>query len=168
MFAKYSTDIRLYLSKHQQKKPLNDRRKVIALRLMGGKLSGEVPFFEQYFLGGAETLRGYTEDRFWGNNMLLTSAEVRVPLAQSLIGVLFIDVGDAWGASSIYRDANNPSLGGDSFKATLLQMPQHEGFSPNLGYGLGIRVATPIGPLRLDYGFGSEGSRAHFSVGHVF
>ena len=168
LFSKYSTDMRLYLSKGGPRKELNEKRRVLALRLMGGSLSGNVPFFEQYFLGGAESLRGYREDRFWGKYMLLGSAEIRVPIAQSLIGVLFADCGDAWGARDIYRDPNNPELKDDPFQKLLLDQPQHKDFAPNLGYGLGIRVTTPIGPLRLDYGFGSEGSRAHFSIGHVF
>jgi len=25
-----------------------------------------------------------------------------------------------------------------------------------------------LGPLRLDYGFGTDGGRSHFSIGHVF
>lgn len=168
IFTKYSTDIRMYLSKGGPRKELNEKRKVIAIRLMGGSLSGNVPFFEQYFLGGAESLRGYREDRFWGKSMLLGSAELRIPVAQSLLGVVFADFGDAWGAREIHRDPNNPALEGDPFKQLLLDQPQHESFSPSLGYGLGIRVATPIGPLRLDYAFGSEGPRAHFSIGHVF
>lgn len=169
-FAKYNTDIRLYFSKKPKGKqePLNTNRKVVALRLMAGSLSGDVPFFEQYFLGGAESLRGYKEDRFWGKNIFLASAEYRIPLGQSLIGVLFVDCGDAWGARDIYRDPENPTLTDDPFKQLLIDMPQHEDFSPSVGYGLGIRVATPIGPLRLDYGFGEDGSRAHFSIGHVF
>ncbi len=89
-------------------------------------------------------------------------------MGTSLIGVLFADYGDAWGARNIHRNPNDPSLVNDPFKKILEEMPQHDGFSPSLGYGLGIRVATPIGPLRLDYGFGDEGSRAHFSIGHVF
>ncbi|MHB1456730.1 MAG: BamA/TamA family outer membrane protein, partial [Armatimonadota bacterium] len=168
IFSKYSTDIRLYLSKGGPRKELNEKRKVLALRLMSGNLSGNVPFFEQYFLGGAESLRGYKEDRFWGKSMLLASAELRIPVAQSLIGVIFADAGDAWGARDIYRDPDNPAIEGDPFKKLLINQPQHENFSPSIGYGLGIRVATPIGPLRLDYGFGSEGPRAHFSIGHVF
>lgn len=173
IFSKYSTDIRMYFSKRPKVNKEKDNimpknRKVIALRFMGGSLSGNVPFFEQYFLGGAESLRGYEEDRFWGKNMLLGSAEFRIPMGTSLIGVLFADYGDAWGARSIHRNPNDPNLADDPFKKILEEMPQHDGFSPSLGYGLGIRVATPIGPLRLDYGFGDEGSRAHFSIGHVF
>lgn len=168
VFTKYSADLREYFSKGGAPK-LNERRKVLAVRCTTGGISGNVPFFEQYFVGGAETLRGYEEDRFWGKYMFLASVEPRFPIAPSLTGVLFADVGDAWGASDVYRDLSNPYTQQDTSLTQLLtNMPQHENFQPSLGYGLGIRVVTPIGPLRLDYGFGSEGSRAHFSIGHVF
>lgn len=165
IFTKYSADYRRYFSKGGPRKELNEKRRVLAVRLMGGTLAGNVPFFEQYFVGGAESLRGYREDRFWGNNMFLASVESRIPLGQSLTGVVFLDAGDAWGASSEFRDPAASGLGN-----LLTTLPQHSNFSPRFGYGLGIRVGTPIGPLRLDYGFGSDTprSRAHFSIGHVF
>jgi outer membrane protein insertion porin family len=156
-FAKYSIDLRRYFSKGGARKEINEHRNVFATRLMAGSLSGSVPFFEQYFVGGAETLRGFKEDRFWGKNMLLASTEYRFPLGSSLTGVVFTDYGDAWGAPADYLII--PDL--DNYT-------QHESFKGNLGYGVGIRVQTPIGPLRLDYGFSNEGSRAHFSIGQVF
>lgn len=163
-FVKYSIDGRRYLSKGGARKELTEQRPRIALRVMGGSVSGEVPFFEQYFVGGAESLRGYKEDRFWGKNMLLASAEYRFPLAKSLTGVGFVDYGDAWGSPEEYR----LRVVGIETKDLIDGFTQHEGFSGNLGYGIGIRVQTPLGPLRLDYGFSSEGSRAHFSIGQAF
>ncbi len=157
-FAKYSIDLRRYISKGGPRTDISEQRKVLAIRLIAGSLTGNVPFFEQYFMGGAETLRGYREDRFWGKNMFLLSTEYRFPLAPSLKGVAFVDYGDAWGADEQFLNIN---LFGTEFS-------QHKDFSPSLGYGVGIRVVTPIGLLRLDYGFGSEGSRAHFSIGHAF
>jgi outer membrane protein insertion porin family len=159
IFGKYSVDFRKYFSKGGFREDLNEKRRTIAVRLMVGSLTGNVPFFEQYFLGGAESLRGYREDRFWGRNMVLLNTEYRFPVTSGLTGVGFVDVGDAWGAIPDYLDVGN------AFGESLLQ---HAGFDPNFGYGFGIRVRTPIGPIRLDYGFGSEGSRAHFSLGHAF
>lgn len=168
VFTKYSGDYRQYFSKGGTPK-LNERRPVLAIRATAGSLSGNVPFFEQYFVGGAETLRGYREDRFWGKNMFLASIEPRFPIAPSLTGVVFCDIGDAWGASDVFSNLNNSNTKNDPALTSLLtNLPQHSGFSPSIGYGVGIRVILPIGPLRLDYGFGSEGSRAHFSIGHVF
>jgi len=188
-FSKYSLDFRRYFSKGGPRRELNEKRQRLAVRLMGGSLSGTVPFFEQYFIGGAETLRGFREDRFWGRNLFLASAEYRFPVAQSLTGVVFADYGDAWGApeqfqkkpvpdtnpdGTIMKDAGGnviykrDTLGNLIMTDLIDDFPQHTGFSPNLGYGIGIRVQTPLGPLRLDYGFSSEGSRAHFSIGHAF
>jgi outer membrane protein insertion porin family len=168
-FTKYSIDLRRYFSRGGPRKELNERRKVPAVRLLVGSLTGNVPFFEQYFMGGAETLRGYREDRFWGRNMLLLNSEYRVPMASSLMGVVFVDYGDAWGAPSEFRQVTTVDEFGTPVTTDLIPgLTQHESFSPSLGYGVGIRVATPLGPVRLDYGFGSEGSRAHFSIGHAF
>ena len=114
-------------------------------------------FSEQFFVGGAETLRGYREDRFWGNRMMLLNAEYRHPMGKSLTGVVFADYGDAWEQSTpIIADP------------TKFDFTQHNSFDPHLGVGIGIRVITPIGPLRLDYGRGTEGGRTHFSIGHAF
>jgi outer membrane protein insertion porin family len=63
-----------------------------------------------------------------------------------------MDVGDAWGGNIV----------------TVNNLVQHQTFSPSIGTGIGIRVNTPIGNLRLDYGVGSEGGRTHFSIGHAF
>jgi len=169
LFTKYSVDLRTYLSKGGRRKDLNERRRRIGVRVMAGTLTGNVPFFEQFFVGGAETLRGYREDRFWGKSMFIASIEPRFPIAPNLDGVLFVDIGDAWGASNIFVNPNNPALDNDPTLKSLLQtLPQSSGFHPQIGYGPGIRVMTPLGQLRLDYGFGSEGSRAHFSFGQVF
>lgn len=189
-FTKYSVDVRRYFSKGGARKEVSERRPALAVRLLGGSLTGNVPFFEQYFVGGAETLRGFKEDRFWGKHMFLASAEYRFPVAPSLTGVAFVDYGDAWGAASAFRQSPVPERNDDGSIVTdpitgdivyqrdqdgnlvmtdlIPGFSQHEGFSPSVGYGIGIRVVTPIGPLRLDYGFSKEGSRAHFSIGHAF
>jgi outer membrane protein insertion porin family len=152
-FNKASVDIRRYFSKGGRKLTPQDKRVTLAFRLRAGISSGKLPFFEQFFIGGAESLRGYREDRFWGDNMLLASAELRKPIAQSISGVLFVDYGDAW--------AGNPQF-------FVTQLPQSRTFQGNVGTGVGIRVNTPIGHLRLDYGIGSEGGRTHFSMGQAF
>jgi outer membrane protein insertion porin family len=163
-FGKYVVDLRRYigLTPHRATNPAERQREripVVATRLMTGISSGRLPFFEQFFLGGADSLRGYLEDRFWGSRMFLFSAELRVPLASSIAGVVFADVGDAWHSLSEFQ-FSDPAL--------QTRFQQHEAFSPRTGIGLGLRVVTPIGPLRLDYAFGREGSRTHFSIGHSF
>jgi len=152
-FTKAAIDLRRYFSRGGPKTTPQDKRTTLALRLRGGVASGKIPFFEQFFVGGSESLRGYREDRFWGDKMLLFSAELRKPIAESISGVVFADYGDAWGGST------------DFF---IGELEQHSGFKGNLGVGVGMRITTPIGHLRLDYGYGKEGGRTHFSMGHAF
>lgn len=153
-FQKLQIDIRHYWSKGGRKEAPTDKRTTLAARLLGGVSNGDLPFFEQFFVGGAESLRGYSEDRFWGDKMFVLSLEYRRPVSQGLTGVLFLDYGDAWGAPRTYSISDD--------------LDQHEGFSPKIGAGLGLRVNTPIGNLRFDYGIGSDGARTHFSIGHAF
>ena len=150
-FLRASIDYRFYSSPQGRRTQPDDRRQVFALRAYYGVISGNVPFFEQFFIGGAETLRGYPEDRFWGKNTALLSFEYRQPIEKAFTAVFFVDVGHAWGG---YPSVND--------------FIQRGSFRPEVGYGLGIRVRTPLGPLRIDYGIGRDGGRTHFSVGQVF
>ena len=87
------------------------------------------------FLGGADSLRGYDTDRFWGSNLALVQAELRIPVGKdnNFQGVLLFDGGDAW--NSIYQQQG---------------LQQHTAFKFAADYGVGIRLVTPIGPIRLD------------------
>ncbi len=156
-FNKMTVDLRKYLSRGRRK-TLTEHKTVVAGRLLFGWATGSIPFAEQFFVGGAETLRGYRESRFWGKRMLLINLEYRKPLTTNLGGVLFMDIGDAWGTPF-------PLILPGDVKG---RFTQHSNFSPRIGVGAGIRLVTPIGPIRLDIGFGSEGSRTHFSIGHQF
>jgi len=153
-FVKLNLDLRGYFSRGRRAR-YNEPKRVLATRLLMGVTSGRLPFFEQFFLGGAETLRGYQEDRFWGDKMFLLTTEYRHPFGDRIQGVLFVDYGSAWGG-----DYTSLSTEGS--------FPQNKQFSGHTGIGLGIRVATPIGLIRLDYGAGKEGGRTHFSIGQVF
>ncbi|NLC56024.1 MAG: BamA/TamA family outer membrane protein [Armatimonadetes bacterium] len=143
-FTKIGADIRHYVPIGRSK-PDSSKQMVLATRLMAGAALGNTPLSENYWIGGAESLRGYREDQFHGTRLLLLSTELRVPFGSNLQGVTFFDYGYAW--------------------------PKGTGFS--LGdlqpaVGIGLRVVTQLGPLRLDYGFGKDGGRSHFSIGHVF
>jgi outer membrane protein insertion porin family len=35
-------------------------------------------------------------------------------------------------------------------------------------FGVGVRIVTPIGPIRLDYAIGKDGGRTQFSIGQSF
>ncbi len=155
-YSKGDIDIRTYLSKGGRKIKPDDKRNTFAVRVKSGMATGKLPFFEQFFVGGAESLRGYREDRFWGKKMLLVSIEYRKPIGDAMTGVLFCDYGDAWDQPEEYANVNISGL------------QQHESFVGNVGVGIGLRVRTPLGHLRLDYGVGSEGGRTHFSMGQAF
>jgi outer membrane protein insertion porin family len=157
-FGKLQFDLRGYWSKGGRKENPNDKRTTIAARLLAGVSTGDLPFFEQFFMGGAESLRGYREDRFWGTKMVLASLEYRRPVAQSMTGVLFVDCGDAWGGPDRYKP-----MGG-------AELTQHSGFEANFGAGIGMRVNTPIGNLRLDYALlkSAGGPSTSFSIGQAF
>lgn len=143
-FNKYGGDMRRYFATSKKKRPA-----VVAVRLMGGFITGDPPALEQFLIGGGETLRGFQNDRFPGLNMLAANLEYRIPMGSKLSGVLFTDIGDAWGGSFA------EDFGDTNFKL-------------HAGYGVGVRVGTPIGQIRLDFGFSSEGSETHFSVGQAF
>ena len=143
-FSKYSMDNRRYLPA--------GKRMVLAARLLVGTTTGDAPYLEQFLIGGPDSLRGYRVDRFAGSHMAILNTELRFPLSSNLIGVGFVDVGDAWGGSI----AADPFFQGD------------KSFTAHLGYGVGVRVQTPVGPLRLDLGFSKEGTETHFGVSHMF
>ena len=98
-------------------------------------------------MGGADTLRGYEDDQFRGNSMLRATMEYRVPIVKKVQGVLFVDSGYAWDK----RDETMFDLG-------LIKV----------GYGLGVRINSPLGPIKLDYGIGENQNKFHFSFGGQF
>ena len=116
---------------------------VIALRGQYGVGWGHISEFNQYKVGGQSSLRGYREDQFRGDRMALATLEYRFPIVSKVQGALFTDWGAAWS----------------------------DGYTPeNIhgSVGIGLALTTPIGPLRLDYGRGSDGGRVHFTVGGSF
>lgn len=125
------------------------RKHVIAVRLMGGIATGKMPYNDLFTLGGADSLRGYEDDEFRGNKMYAGTVEYRYPIAKKVQGVFFVDAGNAWGGTENvpwYQDNNKLHYSG----------------------GLGFRITTPIGPIRLDYGVGDNGGKFHFSFGGKF
>jgi outer membrane protein assembly complex protein YaeT len=152
-------------------------RVVVAVRARGGSIDGiggtpetvTVPFYKLYFLGGATNLRGW--GRFevsplseggtplGGKTFANFSAEVRVPIWKNLSGVLFADAGNVW---TDPWDFNVNDLRYD--------------------IGPGLRYNTPIGPIRVDFGYQlnpipgllvdgkpeTRHYRFHFSIGQAF
>lgn len=52
----------------------------LALRTAGGKVWGEYPFYESMFLGGANSLKGFSRERFAGDGVFVGQAELRMRL----------------------------------------------------------------------------------------
>jgi outer membrane protein insertion porin family len=124
----------------------------IALRSRYGFISGRVPFFEQLFIGGSSSLRGYENQQFWGSRSFLTTVEYRRPLQRNFSLVGFADYGGAWGG---YGEVTG--------------FPQFSSANLKLAYGLGLAFTTPLGPIRLDYAINQDGgSRVHFNIGTGF
>ena len=139
-FTKYSADWRYYYR-------MGASEDVLAVQLGVGYADGTMPLSQRFAVGGSDSLRGYKDDQFKGNSMLRGTLEYRVPLMKKVQGVLFTDTGYAW-------DKNTE----DNFDLGLMKY----------SYGVGLRVNSPLGPLRLDYGIGEDGGRFHFSFGGQF
>lgn len=122
---------------------------ILALRLMGGYVDGDVSYGNLFDLGGSDTLRGYEDDQFKGKKMYAATLEYRFPIAKKVQGVLFTDAGSTWGID----EGKIPWYTDDD--------------SLNWSVGVGIRLQTPIGPIRLDYGHGDR-NKFNFSFGTQF
>ena len=146
-------------------------RVVLASRAQWGKKFGPDPLFldERFQAGGATTVRGYGEDSLGprdaaglplgGEALLVLNQEVRFPVYRWVNAVTFIDAGNILGIN-------------DTFSWSDVK----------IGYGAGLRFATPVGMLRVDFGIpGStvpslttreanslRGGRWYFGIGHIF
>jgi len=142
-FSKYSTDLRRFFPGFKEKHAW-------ALRLKGGYGQFEegsdnnILAHEKFAIGGPQTLRGY--DRKTGEKVLLMNLEYRFPIYNSLTGVVFADSGNVWDNES---------------KIKLEDI--------NSSAGVGLRLNTPIGQIRLDYAFNKDNKPTpHFSIGQTF
>ncbi len=155
------------------------KRVVLGLFASGGVAYGfgdttEIPIVERYFLGGRSSVRGYEQDMLGpkgsdgnatgGNVFFMGSMELRTDIGKNIGIVSFFDFGNVWISTREF------AFSGIKYTA-----------------GLGLRYATPVGPLRVDYGYklrwddtcadrtsqplqcSPEGRGAiHFSIGHAF
>jgi outer membrane protein insertion porin family len=105
----------------------------------------EVPPSEQFYVGGRSTVRGYAQDQLGivgetisdetgeaigGNATVIFNLEARIFLPYGIGLVLFNDRGNVWETRTDVRF--------DELKQTV---------------GVGLRWGTPVGPLRLDWGY---------------
>jgi outer membrane protein insertion porin family len=84
-----------------------------------------------FSVGGSNTVRGYEEREFLGTKVAYGNFELRQKFNKNFDAVLFYDMGSAWGT-----DYDRKKLD----------------FDMKQGFGVGIRLQTPLGPVALDYG----------------
>jgi outer membrane protein insertion porin family len=103
----------------------------------------DLPASERFFAGGDTTVRGFALDRLGddstisntgfptgGNGVIVLNAELRVAVTRRIQGAGFLDAGNVVSRAS---DLDLTDLRGAA--------------------GFGIRIGTPVGPIRLDLGF---------------
>jgi outer membrane protein insertion porin family len=182
---------------------------VLALRIRGGYIEpwgsypasdpllsippelARVPVDDRYRTGGASTVRGYFENELGtrevattdtagavttdnvargGQVLLLASAELRFSLPWIFQGALFFDGGNVW---------ERPE---DMKLRKILSFAGGAGYNDmRYSAGAGLRIGTPVGPIRADYGWKIRSDRSpvepdlssaqgefHFSLGHPY
>ena len=132
-----------------------------------GGNNGAVPVYERFFAGGTYTVRGFKErdigpkdqsgDPIGGGTLAIANAELTAPIMENLKGAFFVDAGNVW------HVPDSKPRGGISSGGI------------RMGVGVGVRIKTPIGPVKLDYGFPvnpaddqSKTGRIHFSMSRGF
>ncbi|OGF52589.1 MAG: outer membrane protein assembly factor BamA [Candidatus Firestonebacteria bacterium GWA2_43_8] len=139
---------------------------VLALRASAGYSTGfgntpDVPFYEKFFVGGTDTVRGYGErilspldstgTPVGGNFMTLANVELRFPIYGPIFGTTFFDAGKSWDHVTDFDAANIPT---------------------SVGLGLRIMIGGAL-MIRIDYGYGfspqaTQGGQIHFNMGNIF
>jgi len=136
---------------------------LFAARVRAGFSSGDIPFMDQYFIGGDRDLRGYEEDEFYGTEMLLANFELRIPIEEAFGLVFFYDAGNAWGDSDPFVDYLYRTVGHGAKRTSSFDISDlHD------SYGIGVRVRTPLGNLRIDLAEGEYETYTHFGFGELF
>ena len=122
-----------------------------------GTTTGQIiPLPERFFAGGAQSLRGFSFNEagprdpctgfpIGGLAVLIFNQELRFPMRLPFIGnrlggTVFYDGGN------VYSDVDHISFAWKSASPTVLNY-----FSHTVGFG--VRYATPIGPVRVDFGY---------------
>lgn len=126
-----------------------------ANRLFASHTSGDRPYWKLAELGGEETMRGYPENRFLDDNVILVNSELRswlieFPAYDIKFGTTFFaDIGRTFKNSSALTDVF------DDLKYTL-------------GFGVNSSFFNENFILRGDVGFSEEGLGVYFTSGYLF
>lgn len=127
----------------------------LALNLQAGTVVGDLPPYEAFILGGSNSVRGYGEGELGaGRSYVVASAEYRFPIFSIVGGALFVDAGTDLGT-------------GDNVPGEPAEIRGKPG--SGFGYGVGVRIQSPLGAIRIDYAINDEGdNRFHFGIGERF
>ncbi len=127
----------------------------VAFNVQAGTVLGDLPPYEAFILGGSNSVRGYQEGELGnGRSFFQATAEYRFPIIAAVGGALFVDYGSNLGSQGAVP----------GFPAIVRGLP-----GSGVGYGLGVRIQSPVGPIRIDLGFTGEGeSRINFGIGEKF
>lgn len=116
---------------------------VVEGRALYGYSSGELPVYEQFRVGGPELVPGLAREEIWGNQAVALSGLLGHDPFSILRLYVRVGTGGVWERT------------GDIDGADLI-----------FGGGLGVTLATPIGPIQVDYGWAGGGrNRFYFSIG---
>ncbi len=139
-YAKIKADLRTYI-------PVGASH-ALALQAYVQSAWGNVPFMALPMFGSDNTMRGYYAGRFRDKSLCVLQAEYRLPFFWKFGLVGFAGVG---------RVA--PSLG----RLAL------SGLKPSAGWGLRFKVTPEGANLRLDFGYGMNGSSGmYLTAGEAF
>lgn len=132
-----------------------------AYRVVGGIMTTTTPESQRFWVGGGSTLRGYDGGFYQGTQKVTATIENRTQINDVLGIVVFSDIGRAW-------DYQGEDPG-------YLNQKRNAKFPDDIGttVGVGLRVNTPVGPLRFDFGWpvgNSEesGMKFYFNMGQSF
>ena len=128
------------------------------------RTGGKLPDYQKYRLGGIHSVRGYdwyditltdpaTGEPIGGEKFMVYNLEYRFPLLkdQGVVGVVFFDAGNVFGRGDSYSFNDIPRSAGG-----------------------GVRWYSPLGPIRVEYGYilnrrpGDPSGNIEFSIGGFF
>lgn len=152
-YAKASTDVRTHLAGNSRLQLVN--RTIIGLAVPYGN-SSSLPHSKQFYVGGANSLRGFqyrslgpggtlpeSDNNLFvhnGNIKVETSLELRFPIAGPVKSALFLDAGNVW----MWEDTESQPSAGFSFSDLGKELA--------VNTGVGVRLDISFLVFRLDVG----------------